>query len=328
MRNKKPPFEITEAALSDVMEISELVGKISSTQNLSTSPILRRQNRIRTIYSSLAIEQNTLSLEQVTAVLSGKRVLAPPKDIAEVKNAYEIYDHLAELNPYSIDDLLLAHRTMMQGLVHEAGEFRSRPVGVVDNQGNVLHFGTLPQYVPYLMEELVQWTESSPFPLLIKSCVFHYEFEVIHPFADGNGRIGRLWHTLLLSKWNPLFAWLPIESIIHDHQVEYYAAINQSNAQGEGTAFIEFMLGIIKEALQEAIDEQPAEKPSMQSKEELRWEKIADFLRTNSTIQNSDVQNFLDVSSATASRILNALTKEGKLIKVRTGRYWAYKAAE
>ena len=328
MRNKKPPFEITEAALSDVMEISELVGKISSTQNLSTSPILRRQNRIRTIYSSLAIEQNTLSLEQVTAVLSGKRVLAPPKYIAEVKNAYEIYDHLAELNPYSIDDLLLAHRTMMQGLVHEAGEFRSRPVGVVDNQGNVLHFGTLPQYVPYLMEELVQWTESSPFPLLIKSCVFHYEFEVIHPFADGNGRIGRLWHTLLLSKWNPLFAWLPIESIIHDHQVEYYAAINQSNAQGEGTAFIEFMLGIIKEALQEAIDEQPAEKPSMQSKEELRWEKIADFLRTNSTIQNSDVQNFLDVSSATASRILNALTKEGKLIKVRNGRYWAYKAAE
>lgn len=328
MRNKKPPFEITEAALSDVMEISELVGKISSTQNLSTSPILRRQNRIRTIYSSLAIEQNTLSLEQVTAVLSGKRVLAPPKDIAEVKNAYEIYDHLAELNPYSIDDLLLAHRTMMQGLVHEAGEFRSRPVGVVDNQGNVLHFGTLPQYVPYLMEELVQWTESSPFPLLIKNCVFHYEFEVIHPFADGNGRIGRLWHTLLLSKWNPLFAWLPIESIIHDHQVEYYAAINQSNAQGEGTAFIEFMLGIIKEALQEAIDEQPAEKPSMQSKEELRWEKIADFLRTNSTIQNSDVQNFLDVSSATASRILNALTKEGKLIKVRNGRYWAYKAAE
>lgn len=328
MRNKKPPFEITEAALSDVMEISELVGKISSTQNLSTSPILRRQNRIRTIYSSLAIEQNTLSLEQVTAVLSGKRVLAPPKDIAEVKNAYEIYDHLAELNPYSIDDLLLVHRTMMQGLVHEAGEFRSRPVGVVDNQGNVLHFGTLPQYVPYLMEELVQWTESSPFPLLIKSCVFHYEFEVIHPFADGNGRIGRLWHTLLLSKWNPLFAWLPIESIIHDHQVEYYAAINQSNAQGEGTAFIEFMLGIIKEALQEAIDEQPAEKPSMQSKEELRWEKIADFLRTNSTIQNSDVQNFLDVSSATASRILNALTKEGKLIKVRNGRYWAYKAAE
>ena len=138
----------------------------------------------------------------------------------------------------------------------------------------------------------------------------------------------RLWHTLLLSKWNPLFAWLPIESIIHDHQPEYYAAINQSNAQGEGTAFIEFMLGIIKEALQEAISEQPAEKPTMQSKDELRWEKIAGFLRTNGTIQNSDVQNLLDVSSATASRILNALTKEGKLVKVRSGRYWAYKVTE
>ena len=302
VRNKKPPFEITEAALSEVMEISELVGKISSTQNLSTSPILRRQNRIRTIYSSLAIEQNTLSLEQVTAVLSGKRVLAPPKDIAEVKNAYEIYDHLAELNPYSMDDLLLAHRTMMQGLVREAGEFRSGPVGVVDNKGNVLHFGTLPQYVPSLMEE----------------------FEVIHPFADGNGRIGRLWHTLLLSKWNPLFAWLPIESIIHDHQAEYYAAINQSNTQGEGTVFIEFMLGIIKEALTEAINEQPV----AQSKEEVRWAKIAAFLRMNHIIQNVDVQNLLDVSPATASRVLNTLTKEGKLVKVRNGRYWAYKLAD
>lgn len=251
MRNKKPPFEITAAILSDVATISELVGSIGSTQNLSTNPTLRRQNRIKTIYSSLAIEQNTLSLEQVTAVLSGKRVLAPPKDIAEVQNAYEIYDHLSELNPYSVEDLLLAHRIMMRDLVSEAGMFRSRPVGVVDSEGNILHFGTLPQYVPDLMEELLQWTEESPLPLLIKSCVFHYEFEVIHPFADGNGRIGRLWHTLLLSQWNPLFAWLPVESIIHDHQQEYYDAINRSNALGEGTPFLEFMLGVIKEALQE-----------------------------------------------------------------------------
>lgn len=251
MRNKKPPFEITTAILSDVATISELVGSIGSTQNLSTNPTLRRQNRIKTIYSSLAIEQNTLSLEQVTAVLSGKRVLAPPKDIAEVQNAYEIYDHLSELNPYSVEDLLLAHRVMMRDLVSEAGMFRSRPVGVVDSEGNILHFGTLPQYVPGLVEELLQWTEESHLPLLIKSCVFHYEFEVIHPFADGNGRIGRLWHTLLLSQWNPLFAWLPVESIIHDHQQEYYDAINRSNALGEGTPFLEFMLGVIKEALQE-----------------------------------------------------------------------------
>ncbi len=214
MQNKKPPFTITEKILTDVMEICELVGKVSSTQHLSSDPVLRRQNRIKTIYSSLAIEQNTLSLEQVTAVLSGKRVLAPPKDIAEVKNAYEIYDHLNELNPYSVEDLLLAHHVMMRGLVQEDGVFRSKPVGVVDSHGNVLHFGTLPQYVPPLVEELLKWTEDSPLPMLIKSCVFHYEFEVIHPFADGNGRIGRLWHTLLLSdgirclhgfRWSLLF---------------------------------------------------------------------------------------------------------------------------
>ena len=142
MYNKKPPFEITDVILSDVVEIGELVGHISSISALSTSPNLRRENRIKTIYSSLAIEQNTLSLEQVTAVLSGKRVLAPAKDIAEVKNAYEIYDHLAAMNPYSIDDLLAAHGVMMRSLTEEAGVFRSRPVGVVDSQGNILHFGT------------------------------------------------------------------------------------------------------------------------------------------------------------------------------------------
>ena len=255
MKNKTPPFEINETMLADVVKISELVGKVGSTVNMSASPTLRRQNRIKTIYSSLAIEQNTLSLEQVTAVLSGKRVLAPPKDIAEVKNAYEIYDHLNQLNPYSVEDLLSAHLVMMRGLIEEAGEFRSRPVGVVDSEGNILHFGTLPQYVPSLVEQLMDWTQSSPLPMLIKSCVFHYEFEVIHPFSDGNGRMGRLWHTLLLSQWNPLFAWLPVESIIHDHQQEYYDAINRSNAEGEGTVFIVFMLSVIKEALEEVSED-------------------------------------------------------------------------
>lgn len=256
MKNKTPPFEINETMLADVVKISELVGRVGSTVSLSASPTLRRQNRIKTIYSSLAIEQNMLSLEQVTAVLSGKRVLAPPKDIAEVKNAYEIYDHLNQLNPYSVEDLLSAHLVMMRGLIEEAGEFRSRPVGVVDSEGNILHFGTLPQDVPSLVEQLMDWTQSSPLPMLIKSCVFHYEFEVIHPFSDGNGRMGRLWHMLLLSQWNPLFAWLPVESIIHDHQQEYYDAINRSNSEGEGTAFIEFMLGVIKEALEEVSKDQ------------------------------------------------------------------------
>ena len=310
--------------LTDVMEICELVGKVSSTQHLSSDPVLRRQNRIKTIYSSLAIEQNTLSLEQVTAVLSGKRVLAPPKDIMEVKNAYEIYDHLNELNPYSVEDLLLAHHVMMRGLVQEDGVFRSKPVGVVDSHGNVLHFGTLPQYVPPLVEELLKWTEDSPLPMLIKSCVFHYEFEVIHPFADGNGRIGRLWHTLLLSRWNPLFAWLPVESIVHDHQQEYYEAINTSNAQGEGTAFIEFMLSVIEEALLSVIPENFEKSMMPTSGKENRWNILEKYLKKEKIIHNSDVQQLLEVSSATANRILVSFVKEGKLERVRDGRYWAY----
>lgn len=168
MRNKKPPFEITEAASSRCYG-NQRIGRQNQfhPESFHKSDSAPPESHPNDLFFS-AIEQNTLSLEQVTAVLSGKRVLAPPKDIAEVKNAYEIYDHLAELNPYSMDDLLLAHRTMMQGLVREAGEFRTRPVGVVDNKGNVLHFGTLPQYVPSLMEELIQWTESSSLPILIK----------------------------------------------------------------------------------------------------------------------------------------------------------------
>lgn len=166
-------------------------------------------------------------------MLNGKHVLAPPKDIAEVKNAYEIYERLDELDPYSLDDLLTAHGIVMRSLVEESGVFRTRSVGVVDSDGNVLHFGTLPQYVPDLVMELLNWAKASDVYMLIRSCVFHYELELIHPFADGNGRIGRLWHTLLLFKWNPAFAWFPIEPIIHDCQQEYYAAINTSNDTGE-----------------------------------------------------------------------------------------------
>ena len=252
MRNN-PPFEITNAMIDHVAEIAELVGRLTSMNQLSANPTLGRTNRIRTIYGSLAIEQNTLTLEQVTAVLNGKQVLAPPKDIAEVKNAYEIYERLDELNPYSVDDLLTAHSIMTRGLVGESGVFRSKPVGVVDQEGHILHFGTLPQYVPDLVMELLDWVKSSDVHMLIRSCVFHYEFELIHPFADGNGRVGRLWHTLLLSKWNPAFAWLPVESIIHNRQQEYYESINASNAAGESTVFIEFMLSAIKASLIDAI---------------------------------------------------------------------------
>ena len=324
MRNKKPPFEITNAMIDHVAEIAELVGRLTSTNQLSTNPTLRRTNRIRTIHGSLAIEQNTLTLEQVTAVLNGKQVLAPPKDIAEVKNAYEIYERLDELDPYSVDDLLIAHGIMTRGLVDEAGMFRSKPVGVVDQEGHVLHFGTLPQYVPDLVMELLDWVKSSDVHMLIRSCVFHYEFELIHPFADGNGRVGRLWHTLLLSKWNPAFAWLPVESIIHDRQEAYYAAINASNDAGESTVFIEFMFSAIKASLMDAINASDEMSDGAMDKATVRWKQIEKFLETHPFIMNADVRALCGVSAATANRILAGLASGGKLVKYREGGHWAY----
>ena len=325
MRNQKSPFEITNQMIDYVAEIAELVGKLSAVSSLSVNPMLRRSNRIRTIHGSLAIEQNTLSLEQVTAVLNGKHVLAPPKDIAEVKNAYEIYERLDELDPYSVDDLLIAHGIMTRGLVEESGIFRTRPVGVVDNEGHVLHFGTLPQYVPDLVMELLDWAKTSEVHMLIRSCVFHYELEMIHPFADGNGRVGRLWHTLLLSKWNPAFAWLPVESIIHDQQQEYYEAINASNNAGESTVFIEFMMSAIKASLMDAISTSDEMSDGKIDKATLRWKKIEEYLKTHDYIMNADVRELCDVSAATANRILGNLAANQKLEKIHIGGHWRYR---
>lgn len=325
MRNKKPPFEITNTMIHEIAEIAELVGKLTSTNQLSANPTLRRTNRIRTIHGSLAIEQNTLSLEQVTAVLNGKQVLAPPKDIAEVKNAYEIYERLEELDPYSVDDLLTAHGIMTRGLVDESGVFRSKPVGVVDQEGHVLHFGALPQYVPNLVMELLDWVKNSDVHMLIRSCVFHYEFELIHPFANGNGRVGRLWHMLLLSKWNPAFAWLPVESIIHDRQQEYYEAINASNNAGESTVFIEFMLSAIKASLMDAINTSDEMSDGAMDKATVRWRQIEKFLETHEFIMNADVRALCGVSAATANWVLAGLTAERKLVKYSRNGHWAYK---
>lgn len=324
MENKNPPFTITNAMIDRIAQIAELVGWLS-TSRLSTSPTLRRQNRIRTIHGSLAIEQNTLTLEQVTAVLEGKQVLAPPKDIAEVKNAYEIYDQLEELDPYSVDDLLSAHAVMTRGLLDESGVFCTRPVGVVDGEGRILHFGTLPQYVPGLITELLDWAKTSDVHMLIRSCVFHYEFELIHPFADGNGRVGRLWHTLLLSRWNPAFTWLPVESIIHDRQADYYAAINVSNKAGESTAFIEFMLDAIQASLMEAVKLRDEMRDEKADKASHRWGKIQEFLKTHAYIMNADVRDLCGVSAATANRILAGLTSESTIIKCRVGNHWGYR---
>lgn len=324
MKHKQPPFQITNKVIDYVAEISELIGRLTSAQHLSISPTLRRANRIRTIHGSLAIEQNTLTLEQVTAVLNGKQVLAPPKDIAEVKNAYEIYEQLEELDPYSVDDLLTAHGIMTRGLVEESGVFRNSPVGVVDQEGHVLHFGTLPQYVPELIMELLDWVKNSDIHMLIRSCVFHYEFELIHPFADGNGRVGRLWHTLLLSKWNPAFAWLPVESMIHDRQQEYYAAINAANDAGESTVFIEFMLSTIKASLIDAIKVSDEMSDGKMDKAAMRWKLIEEFLQTHDYIMNADVRALCGVSAATANRILSGFVSMGRLVKSREHGHWRY----
>ena len=319
--NYIPPFSLTDEMMSLVANIAELVGHLSATTEQLPAPHLRKENRIKTIQSSLAIENNSLTIEQVTAIIEGKRVLGAPNEIQEVKNAVDAYELLLELNPYKEKDLLRAHRLMMAELVHENGRYRAGGVGIFNGQ-QCVHIGPPAHRVPLLMADLLQWVRTTKAHPLISSCVFHYEFEFIHPFADGNGRIGRLWHTLLLTQWKPMFAWLPVESIIHDRQDEYYAAINRSNYEGESTAFIEFMLSAIQEALLEAVETSGVAE-SMTT-DELRWYKIERFLKKNSTITNADVRQLFQVSPATANRILAKLADEGKLQKIRIGKSWGY----
>ncbi len=320
-----PPFKITNEILNFVYEIGELVGKISAEKEFEKNLTLRRENRIKTIYSSLAIEQNTLTLEQVTDVINGKRVLAPPKDIKEVQNAYEIYERLEELNENSVKDLLLAHKIMTSELIKESGRFRSKNVGVYQGD-KLIHMGTLPEYIPELINNLFLWLKKSEEHPLIKAAVFHYEFEFIHPFQDGNGRIGRLWHSLILSKWKKFFAWLPIESLVQKCQKEYYIAINNSNGDGESSEFILFMLKIIKETLIELIEIQKVTDKSTDKVTDKNKEKIKlliEYLGQNNSINNKEAQNLLDISESAAKRFLNKLVKENILEAV--GEYKARK---
>ena len=219
-KNYQHPFTITEEITNLAIEIGEQVGTVSVYDFVQPDPTLRRESRIKSIHSSLAIEQNTLTLEQVSDVIDGKRVLGPPQDIREVKNAYEAYERVSSLDPYSVKNLLLAHKIMMEGLVKEAGTFRSKNVGVYAGT-QLIHAGTPAAYVPELIDQLFSWLKQSGLHPLIKSCIFHYEFEFIHPFADGNGRTGRLWQSLILQKWKPFFAWLPVETLIHEQQEGY-----------------------------------------------------------------------------------------------------------
>lgn len=244
-----PPFDITDEMLNLTVDISEKLGSLTDLNGLDRLPRLRRVNRLKSIQSSLAIENNTLSLQQVTDVINGKRVLGPQDDVTAARNAFDAYKQLEEVNPYSIDDLLRVHGIMMGGLVKGAGSLRTSGVGVFGSDGRVIHIAPPAQSVPTLMEELFAWARSSKVNMLIKSCVFHYEFEFIHPFNDGNGRMGRLWQTALLADWKQVFQWIPIESIIKDNQQDYYDAIRQSTSQGKCNCFVEFMLGAIYRAI-------------------------------------------------------------------------------
>ena len=315
-----PRYTISNQTLSLVAEISEMIGKHQLRMEDPT-PVLRRKNRIRTIQGSLAIEQNTLTLEQVTAVLNGKHVLAPTKDILEVRNAFAAYDELENYDPYSPKDLLKAHGIMMKHLMDFPGCFRETQVGVADEKGQIIHYGTLPRYVPQVIGDLLNWVKQTDLHPLVRSCVFHFEFENIHPFADGNGRIGRLWHTLLLSRWNGMFRYLPVESLVREHQNEYYRAINRSDIANDSCAFIEFMLEVILETLQKAAEEredagknetsfETSLKQVLQPRE---WEKLYPIVRyvsEHGEITPQTAAQILGRSRTTAFRYLKVLVEK------------------
>ncbi len=254
MNEYTPPFQITNEIVSYVASISEKIGKISVVSNLESKPHLRKNNRIKSIHSSLKIEANSLSLGQVRDVINGKLVLGEQKEIQEVKNAYAAYEKMEDIDPYSIQALKELHGIMTKYVVEESGDFRHGEEGVFN--GDVCIFMCPPaRFVPYQMEELFHWMKKAKkkvHPLIISS-VFHYEFVFIHPFSDGNGRMARLWHTAILSQWKPIFAYIPIESQIEKFQDDYYDAIAKCHIQGESTIFIEFMLAQIDKILDEIV---------------------------------------------------------------------------
>jgi len=299
-----PPFDLTEKITSLTVDICLLVRQVQDSAGLSRSPRLRKANRVRSIHSSLAIEHNSMTLEQVTAVIAGKRVLAPPREIREVLNAYEAYDRLQKVDACEVKDLLDIHGIMMKGLAEDAGSFRSGTVGVFKGD-RLLHVGAPAENVHYLMKDLMDWLRLSKVHPLIKSCIFHYEFEFIHPFSDGNGRTGRFWHTLILSKWEPLFAWLPIESLVNDHQEEYFRAITEADSQGKSTVFIEFMLEMIKGTLEENVGINVG----------INEQRLLSFLSENPQASAATAAISLGLSSRQVERLISKLKDEGRLVR-------------
>jgi len=323
MSSYAPPFQMTDEIIHLVAEISELIGIVSVDERFTPNPQLRRQNRILSIYSSLAIEQNTLSLSQVTAVIEGKRVLGPPKDIQEVRNAFDAYEKLSELNPESIGDLLLAHRVMMKELIPDAGCFRNGNVGVFRN-GQLIHAGTPADYVPEVIRQLFDWLLATTLHPLIKAAIFHCEFEYIHPFSDGNGRTGRLWHSLILQQWRPILAWLPVENMVHEHQEEYYQALNIAQHSGQTEGFVDFILRLLRDLLREIQEGQGADVADHVVNDVVDHvvdtggkgtSTILAVLKKKPEASAKEIAGLANLSERQIQRILASLKEKGKLIR-------------
>lgn len=310
----QPPFTITTDILNLVAQISQQVGELNASQ-LNASPQLRKQNRIKTITGTLAIEGNTLTEEQITAVVEGKPVLGSVRELAEVKGAIAAYDTLPSYRAENLNYLLAAHGLMMRDILVNAGEFRNKGVGI--HKGGVVHHVAPPAHqVSGLMADLTQWLKNTKDHPLIASCVFHYEFEFIHPFADGNGRMGRLWQTLILSKWHPLFLSLPLESVIKEHQQDYYHALEQADNQANSTPFIHFMLSVINQTLTQNASANAPEKALVNLSELKTPEAILALLGATPELTRQQLADTLNKDVRTIGRAISKLQQEGKLTRV------------
>ena len=314
----KPPYQITNKILKLVVSISEKLGEINAIHLYKPPTELRKKNRIKTIQSSLEIEGNTLTEEQITALLENKRILAPKKDIVEVQNAIKVYDVIHTLNHDKLKDLEKAHGILMKELIDTAGKLRTKNVGIVKGS-KVEHIAPSGNMVKGLMNDLFTYLKEDEDVILIKSCVFHYEFEFIHPFIDGNGRMGRLWQTLILMQEYPVFEYLPIESLIKENQAEYYNVLSQSDELGSSTPFIEFMLGIILQSLENLLKTQNRTLTT-----ETRIELYKDIIGANEFSRKDYLQNFKEISQATASRDLKWAVEQNILTKIGDKRLTKY----
>jgi Fic family protein len=321
MKYYKPPFTLTSKIIKLCEEIAYETGRLAGERMLLPTITLRRSNQIKTIQGSLAIEGNTLTLAQITDILDGKRVLGPSKDILEVKNALELYSNLRTLNPFNINDLLQAHDILMRNLIDDHGKFRTTSVGIFKGS-EVSHVAPQAKRVEGLIHELLEFVkEDKELSWLIKSCVFHYEFEFIHPFTDGNGRIGRLWQQILLMKYNPLFEYVPVEELIKENQEAYYTSLGKSDKSGTSTIFIEFMLALILDSLNKygkhvSIKPQDAYARLAYAKEIFKTVK---FSRKDYSLIHTDI------SQATASRDLINGIDRGVLKKLGLRNQTIYK---